>query len=390
MKFDAEVIIVGAGPAGCAAAIPLVQAGHDVLVLERKANEDGEDITSGELLAPQTQFECAQLGIDLSAAWLLDRVHGVRNVYPDLSWTYHAFPDGMSYVQVDRGGFNAALRSRLVEVGGRLTWGVRASDVAIQPDAAVVRTTGGGEYAAPLLIDAGGRHSPALRSFGLKSEDPEFSQIGVAVFFESFADTPLHTWDRHFYGHHGAMISGSRIRPGLYRYILETDLADKQATRLKPVEFYESVAKQHDPWIYERIMREPRIGDVWAMAPIGYRVAEVARDRLLLAGDAAGYLAPLTGQGIEFAMRMGRLAADTAKQAFARRDFSTASFATYVEGRADECGTAVMYLRHMLHHLRDRDALLRAATDDDLRLQIFGPIGAVVTDRGSLLKEGHQ
>ena len=66
-----------------------------------------------------------------------------------------------------------------------------------------------------MLIDAGGRYAPSLRVLNLKSEDPEFSQIGVAVFFNSFDGTPLNTWDRHLYGVRGAMISGSRIRPGL-------------------------------------------------------------------------------------------------------------------------------------------------------------------------------
>jgi len=378
--------VIGAGPAGCAAAIPLVCTGHRVLVLERKPSEDGEDITSGELLAPQAQHECHQLGIDLSADWLLDRVDGVRNVYPDLSWTYHRFPAGVQYVQVDRGRFNAALRTRLVAVGGRLLWGARVTGVGFGSDAATAQTDGAA-YRARLLIDAGGRYSPALRVLNLKTDDPEFSQIGVAVFFESFRDTPLHTWDRHFYGQHGAMISGSRIRPGLYRYILEADLADKQATRMRPVEFYESIARQHDPWLYERIMSEPRTGNVWAMAPIGYRVTAVARDRLLLAGDAAGYLAPLTGQGIEFAMRMGRLAADTAQQALAHNDFSADAFAGYIQGRRDECDTALAYLRHLLHRLRDRDALLRAAHDDDARVEIFGPMMAEVADRGSLTGE---
>jgi len=260
----------------------------------------------------------------------------------------------------------------------------RVNDLELRREAAIVRTVEGAEYRAPLLIDAGGRYAPSLRALGLKSEDPDFRQIGIAVFFDAFADAPLHAWDRHLYGHHGAMISGSRIRPGLYRYILETDLADKQATQMRPVDFYESVAKRYDPWIYERIMREPRTGEVWAMAPIGFRVTQVAGDRLLLAGDAAGYLAPLTGQGIEFAMRMGRIAAETSQHALAVKDFSAATFATYVEGRRDEVETAIAYLRHQLRVLRDRDALLRAAHDDAYRVEVFGPIGAHVTDRGWL------
>ena len=144
---------------------------------------------------------------------------------------------------------------------------------------------------------------------------PEFRQIGVALFFSSFDGAVPHTWDRHLYGTNGAMISGGRIRPGLYRYICEADLADKQAEGLRPIEFIETMARRHDPWLAERFTSEPRVGEPWAMAPIGYRVLEVARPRLLLCGDAAGYLSPLTGQGLEFAMRMGRLAARTAHDA---------------------------------------------------------------------------
>jgi flavin-dependent dehydrogenase len=85
--MDADVIVIGAGPAGCAAAIRLVGAGRTVLALERKEREDGEDITSGEVLVPATQFECEQIGVKFEGAWVLDRITGFRNVYPDLSWT---------------------------------------------------------------------------------------------------------------------------------------------------------------------------------------------------------------------------------------------------------------------------------------------------------------
>jgi len=384
MTDDAEVLVVGAGPAGCAAAIRLAQAGRSVVVLERKPQEDAEDITSGELLAPVTQLECAELGLDLSAEWLFDRVTGCRNVFPDLSWTYHPFPGGLTYVHVDRGGLNAALQRRLVAVGGRLVRGARVTDVELRADAAVVRTAEGNEYRGVLLIDAGGRYSPTIRALGLKADDPEFRQIGVAVFFESFADTPLHTWDRHLHGERGVLISGSRIRPGLYRYILEADLADKQTTRQTPIEFYESMVRQYDPWLYERIMAEPRTGRLWSMAPIGYRVTEVARDRLLLAGDAAGYLSPITGQGVEFAMRMGRLAAAAALEGLRRGDVSAATFAEYVEARRGELETAITYVRWQLRAMRDRDALLRAAHDDDYRVELFGPGMGDAATRGSL------
>jgi menaquinone-9 beta-reductase len=384
MNLDADVIVIGAGPAGCAAAIRLVGAGYNVLALERKEREDGEDITSGEVLVIPTQAECAQLGLKFEGEWVLDRITGFRNVYPDLSWTYHPIATPTFPVQVDRGGFNAALRRRLVEVGGRLQWNARVTDLEFRDGAAIAITADGKRCSARMLVDAGGRYAPSLRVLNLKSEDPEFSQIGVAVFFESFEGTPLHTWDRHLYGVRGAMISGSRIRPGLYRYILEADLAEKQSDRMGAIEFYESVARNNDPWLYERVTREPRVGRQWSMAPLGYRVSAVARDRLLLVGDAAGYLSPITGQGNEFALRTGRLAAVAADAALRSGDLSAAAFASYVEGRKYEVERQVDYVRAQLRILRDRDALLRASRDADYRTRIFGPYGIPASDRGSL------
>jgi menaquinone-9 beta-reductase len=382
---DADVIVIGAGTAGCAAAIRLVQAGYRVVALERKDHEDGEDITSGEVLVPATQFECEDLGLRFEGDWVLDRITGIRNVYPDLSWTYHPIPHSTTPVHVDRGGFNAALRKKLVEVGGNLIWNARVIDVEFRIDSAIARIADRSEITARLIIDAGGRYAPSLRTLNLKSEDPEFSQIGVAVFFKSFDGTPLHTWDRHLYGVRGAMLSGSRIRPGLFRYILEADLAEKKTDHLGAIEFYESVARQHDRWLYERIMSEPRTGQQWSMAPLGYRVSAVARDRLLLVGDAAGYLSPITGQGNEFAMRTGRLAALAADRALHNGDLRADVFSLYVEGRKQEVERQVDYVRAQLRILRDPQALMRAARDDDYRAQVFGPYGIPATTRGSLI-----
>src|SRR5260370_38941068 len=137
MSLDADVIVIGAGPAGCAAAIRLVAAGHDVLALERKEREDGEDITSGEVMVVPTQNECAQLDVKFEGDWVLDRITGFRNVYPDLSWTYHPIPTSTCPLQVDRGGFNAALRRRPGEVGGRIMWHARVTDLEFRVDAAI-------------------------------------------------------------------------------------------------------------------------------------------------------------------------------------------------------------------------------------------------------------
>jgi flavin-dependent dehydrogenase len=384
MAFDADVLIAGGGPAGCAAAIPLAKAGHDVLMLERDPLDAGPDMTSGEVLAYATQLECQNLGVDLDAPWAYERFRFVRNVYPDLSWTLHAIPDGLGHLLIDRGGFNAALRARAVNAGARVETRTALTEVELRNDAAIFRSRDGREFRGRVLIDASGRNGVALTGLGLKQPEPEFQQIAVAFFFESFDGCPEHAWDRHLYGTDGAMISGSNIRPGLYRYILEADLAEKQTTGMKPADYLRYVAAKHDPWLTERLSSEPRIGDVWAMAPLAYRASDLVRDRLLLIGDAGGYLSPITGQGIEFAMRTGRLAAKAVDAGLRSNDLTSTAFSAYVVDREAEVVSQANVVRMLLRLFRDRDALLRCAHDDDFRARHLVPLPVV--ERGSLLE----
>ncbi len=62
---DAEVAVIGAGPAGCAAAIALSRAGRRVLLLERSA--EARESVCGEFLGPDAAAALARLGLDLSA-----------------------------------------------------------------------------------------------------------------------------------------------------------------------------------------------------------------------------------------------------------------------------------------------------------------------------------
>jgi flavin-dependent dehydrogenase len=80
MSSAAEVVVIGAGPSGCAAAIRLAEAGHGVLLLERRGADERGEIASGELLAPVAQEELAAVGVRVPEACLFDRFTGVRNV----------------------------------------------------------------------------------------------------------------------------------------------------------------------------------------------------------------------------------------------------------------------------------------------------------------------
>ncbi len=73
-----------------------------------------------------------------------------------------------------------------------------------------------------------------------------------------------------------------------------------------------------------------------AMGPLAYRVAEPRVGGVLLAGDAAGFYDPFTGEGLFTALRSAELLAETAHAALTRGDLSARALATYARARTRE------------------------------------------------------
>jgi flavin-dependent dehydrogenase len=159
---DVDVVVIGGGPAGCAAATRLAEAGHGVLVLEREPVSGNRDRTSGEVLAPATQLELAEVGVEVKGEWVLDPFVAVRNVFPGGRYVTFSFPDGFRYVHVDRAGLHDAMRARAAQAGAAVQHDAVVQDVRVDAAGAVVQTCDG-EHRAPLVIDAAGRNSPTLR-----------------------------------------------------------------------------------------------------------------------------------------------------------------------------------------------------------------------------------
>jgi len=92
--------------------------------------------------------------------------------------------------------------------------------------------------------------------------------------------------------------------------------------------------------VFDRFLAMPRIREMLRGArldgkvkghalPMSARLGTVVFDRAILAGDAAGFVNPLTGEGIEYALESGELAGETAVAAAQQGDFSLASLLPY-------------------------------------------------------------
>ncbi|MER7667087.1 geranylgeranyl reductase family protein [Kitasatospora sp. NPDC096128] len=330
---SADVIVVGAGPAGSTAAYHLARTGLDVLLLEKSAFP--REKVCGDGLTPRTVKQLVDMGIDVSeeAGWLHNKglrlISGHRSLefdWPELS----AFP-GHGLVR-RRADFDELLARKAAAAGARLI--ERANVAGPLTDERSGRITGVTarlgeerrpvEYRAPIVVAADG-NSTRL-SVAMKRYRRTDRAMGVA--YRTYFTTPRHE-DRYL----EAWLDlrhpddpAHRLLPG-YAWVFgmgdgtanvglgvldtaKTDLDWRDLLRRWCADLPPGYGYHPDA------VTEPIRGSA---LPMGLNRQPHYADGLLLIGDAGGTVSPGTGEGIAYAMESGRHAAETVVQAHARR-----------------------------------------------------------------------
>jgi geranylgeranyl reductase family protein len=324
---EADVIIVGAGPAGSATAYHLAQAGLDVLLLEKTAFP--REKVCGDGLTPRAVKSLVRLGVDLNApGWIRNkglRIYG-GGVRLELPWPELAsYPDfGLVRVRYD---FDQILAERAIKAGARLhqNTNVIAPIIDERTDriAGVTAKQDGAEvaYRAPLVVAADGNSSRLSLAMGLRKRDDR--PIGVAVrrYYESprhdddYLESWLELWD------------GDRLLPG-YGWIFgvgdgtsNVGLGLLNTSKSFQHTDYREMLKRWTgnlppEWQFSE---EHATGQVRGAAlPMGFNRQPHYTRGLLLVGDAGGMINPFNGEGIAYAMESAEFAADAIVQALAR------------------------------------------------------------------------
>ncbi|MFH8384569.1 geranylgeranyl reductase family protein [Kitasatospora sp. NPDC018058] len=330
---SADVIVVGAGPAGSTAAYHLARTGLDVLLLEKSAFP--REKVCGDGLTPRTVKQLVDMGVDVSeeAGWLHNR--GLRLIsarrslefdWPELS----AFP-GYGLVR-RRADFDELLARKAASAGARLV--ERANVAGPLTDERTGRIIGVGvklgeerkpvEYRAPIVVAADG-NSTRL-SVAMKRHRRTDRAMGVA--YRTYFTTPRHD-DRYLEAWldlRDPTDPARRLLPG-YAWVFgmgdgtanvglgvldteKTDLDWRDLLRRWCADLPPGYGYTPDA------VTEPIRGSA---LPMGLNRQPHYADGLLLIGDAGGTVSPGTGEGIAYAMESGRYAAETIVQAHARR-----------------------------------------------------------------------
>ena len=327
---EADVIVVGAGPAGATTAFYLAQSGLDVLVLEK--SRFPREKVCGDGLTPRAVKTLVGMGISVSEqdGWVRNK--GLRVIGAgkrlELPWPELASYPGYGLVRT-RLDLDETLARRAQQAGARLLEGVTVTGPVRDERSgritgvAAKAADGGGEltYRARVVVAADGNSSRLSVAMGLRKRDDRPLGVAVRTYYrthrhdDDYLESWLDLWDGDRllpgYGWIFGMGDGtSNVGLGLLNTSLAFGNTDYHALLRKWLKGMPA------EWGFTEENRTQPIRG--AALPMGFNRTPHYYQGLLLVGDAGGMVNPFNGEGIAYAMESGEILARTIVQALAR------------------------------------------------------------------------
>jgi len=290
-----DLIVIGGGPAGCAAAIGCARSGPRVLLLER--GRYPRQKVCGEFVSAESLDLLANLLDSQHASLLRDAVCiSESRIFVDgrVLQTKIA-PAAASIARLD---LDAALRDSAQSCGVEVRQDVTVQNV--RGAGPFVAATSMGEIEARAVVNASGRWSNLTAA--PHTNGPKW--IGLKVHFAEPSPSP--SVDLYFF--EGGYCGVQEVR-------LDEDSGDFRVNACAMVRSdvagtLDEVLQLH-PALKERARQWQSLGEAVSTAPLLFREPRPEQDGILAVGDAAGFVDPFIGDGISLALRSGALAAQS-------------------------------------------------------------------------------
>ncbi|GJL77977.1 MAG: geranylgeranyl hydrogenase BchP [Nitrospinaceae bacterium] len=335
-----DIIVIGGGPAGCATALFLSRAGHQVALLDQATFP--RDKVCGEFISPAADAILDDLGVlaDIEAKSPV-RLKGVAiSSYEKTGFAveYPSLPghkESMTSLSLPRFAFDQIMMERVRQEGIEVKEGHKVTDFIIEDgNVAGVRGRDAArtafEFRSHLVVDAGGRNGVSLRRFGLKKKGAGSGKIALAAHWT--VPNPL---KKYCYMH----IS----RPG-YTGIAPT--GENQVNVVLVVDGKSLQGQDLQEFYVETVLNNPLRRSLLDQGQVEEKVRSVDSlafsvrppqiGGLLLVGDASGFIDPFTGEGIYLSLRSAQIAGGVIDVAMKKNDFSREALSVYERIRNKE------------------------------------------------------
>ncbi|MDO5729372.1 MAG: geranylgeranyl reductase family protein [Actinomycetaceae bacterium] len=332
-EYTADVVVVGAGPAGSATAYYLARAGVDVALLEKATFP--RDKICGDGLTPAAVAEIHLMGVD-TTGWArnkgLNVIGGGHSIY--LPWPEQkSTPNyGMTRARMQ---LDEELVRRAESAGVRLYEGMNVTGALQTPTGrmrGVTAKIGRGkeareiEFTAKVVVEAGGVAARLATSVGIEKKHNRPLGVAARAYFKSprgndeWMDSHLELWSGK--REESDLLPGYGwvfpMGDGVVNVGLGSVSSTAKATTLPYKEIFKSwIANLPEEW---EMTAENQMGPLRSAAlPMSFNRTPHYRDGLVIVGDAGGMVSPFDGEGIAPAMRAGRYAAESIVSALARQ-----------------------------------------------------------------------
>ena len=346
---DLDVLVVGAGPAGSVAAREVKRAAPEleVALLERD-HAVGTPVRCAEGVGDAGLREFATPD---GADWAARRITRVIFVSPDDTEVNVAERE-VGWI-LDRTRFDAWLAAQAVGDGAEVLTGTEATGMVRGPDGrwhVRVRRNGSGEetYRARVVIGADGVESMVGRWAGLDTRVPARDMESCAQYvLQGIAFDPDAIY----------LQFGSRVAPGGYAWIFpKSPGVANVGLGIIALRSDGRNARQYlDEWVGRRFPSGARTGFTVGGVITHTTLKATSTDGVLLAGDAAHMINPLSGGGIVNAMKAGRMAGRTAAAAIRAGDTGARSLASYHDAWMKLLGDDHLRFYRIKHALEAQD-----------------------------------
>jgi menaquinone-9 beta-reductase len=307
-----DALVVGGGPAGLSAAIHLVRQGAQVLLCE--ARHYPHDKMCGEFLSPECAGLLGELGMHKSLSVLQPAaIHSARLTAPDGSQWQVRLPG--TALGLSRRVLDAAMADCARQAGVQIWEGTTVQSIQGSLESgfsAQVRGAQDCEYHARLVIGAHGKRAALDRAL-----DRQFMQVRQPYLaLKAHFDGPPLPGRIELHGFPGGYCGLSEIEGGhKVAALLVHERVFHQAGggAGNPVDTFIAWMQSQNPNLRAWFSHAHRLHARWiSISQVCFDSKPAIEQDVLLAGDAAGLIAPLAGNGIAMALEGGRLAAGLA------------------------------------------------------------------------------
>ena len=317
------MLVVGAGPAGTIAARQLAVAGVRVRILDRATFP--RDKLCGDTLNPgcMAMLERLDSGVAMCIRARSHVIHGMTVTGPGGARVAADYPFKLTGASLMRRDLDHWLLESAVAAGAQFDSGVVVkAPILVDGHSRHPRHVRHPQVVAGVRVLCGGREHD-IRARVVIAADGRASRLATALALSRFAKSPQRwAYGAYFSGVDGLTAHGEmHIRADGYVGVapLPDSVANVCAVRsrahLAAGQDADRVITQPvsaDPGLAQRFVRAQRISDVTVLGPLSVDSSAPGCPGLLLAGDAAGFVDPMTGDGLRFAIRGGELAARAA------------------------------------------------------------------------------